>query len=195
MPSQEASTQNELVYKQLPNAEIDILLHELDEKIRDFIRITMPNDDSANYDDNVQYTVCVLDFIDIILRVDKRKHYFKVFHDMDCNEVKIAALYAYWIAKLRPIMITDPRYKEVDGYNNKINELFAIHLMISASNGMDRVKLDDGPCGLHLQLNNPFIKRLWYSFRFRNITIDSIIVLADAITTDTFKLSDQEVKP
>jgi len=189
------SNENESGYKQLPNNEIGLLLKEFDEKIKDFIRITIPNDGGETYSNNIQYAVCVLDLIDVILRVDKRKYYFKVFHDMDCNEVKIAALFAYWIVKLRPIMITDPKYKETDGYNNKINELFAVHLIISASNGMGRVKIDNEPGGISLKLNNPFIKRLWYSFRFRNITIDSIIVLADAITTDTFRLSDQEVLP
>lgn len=195
MHLQEIFGKNKSGYKQLPESEINTILKEFDEKIKDFIGITMPNDGTMDYGDGIEYTVCVLDFIDIILRVDKRKHYFKIFHDMECNEVKIAALFAYWIVKLRPIMITDQRYKDDDNYNNRINELFAIHYLISAANGLGRIKLDGEPGGLALRLNNPFIKRLWYSFRFRNITIDSIIVLADALTTDTFKLGDQEVQP
>ncbi|MDR0455424.1 MAG: hypothetical protein LBH20_01905 [Treponema sp.] len=114
---------------------------------------------------------------------------------MTCNEGKKAALYAYWIAKLRPIKITDSRYKNVDGYNNQINELFAIHYMLSALCGMGRIKLWDGHDGVKLLLDNPFIKRLRYSMRFRNFTIDSIIVLADAITTESFNISEQYVLP
>ena len=114
---------------------------------------------------------------------------------MDCNEGKKAALYAYWIAKLRPIMIIDPKYIDADGYNNKINEFFAIHYMLAALNGVGRIELWDGHTGIELTLNNPFIQRLWYSFRFRNITIDSIIVLADAITTDTFRQSEKDIQP
>ncbi len=133
--------------------------------------------------------------LDVILRVDKRKHYFKVFHDMECNEVKLAALYAYWIVKLRPIMILDKRYRDVDGYNNTVNEFFAIHLMLAASIGMGRVNLDEKTGGVRVRLYNSFVKRLWYSFRFRNITIDSIIVLADTLTTDVFKLKDEDIKP
>ena len=62
-----------------------------------------------------------------------------VFHGMDCKESKKAALFAYWIVKLRPIMITDPKYINADGYNNKINEFFAIHYMLCALTGMGRI--------------------------------------------------------
>jgi len=181
-------TKSKSAYQQLPNSEIKILLKDIQTKIDDFFR-------GLEYSGNIQYIVCGLDLIDIILRVDKRIHYFHVFHGMDCNEGKKAALFAYWIAKFRPIMITDPKFINVDGFNNKVNELFAVHYMLSALCGMGRIKPGKGSRGVSLSLNNPFIKRLWYSFRFRNFTIDSIIVLADAITTDTFKLGEQDVLP
>ena len=174
---------------QLPNSEIKTMMKELQVVIDDFLKIGL------QYGNKVKYTVCGIDLIDIILRVDKRIYHYQVFHGMDCNEGKKAALFAYWIAKLRPIMITDPRYLNADGYNNKINELFAIHYFLSALTGMGRIKLWDGHDGIDLKLNNPFIQRLWYSLRFRNFTIDSIIVLADAMTTETFKLSEQDVLP
>lgn len=45
---------------------------------------------------------------DIIVRVHKRKHYFKIFHnEMITSEYKETALYCYWILKLRPLWI-DP---------------------------------------------------------------------------------------
>ena len=140
------------------------------------------------YPSDLQYTVCVIDLIDAILRVDKRICYYKVFHNMDCNEGKKAALYAYWIAKFRPIMITDKRFINKDGYNNQINEMFAVHLMMAALVGMKRVKLWDGHSGVDIKFSTPFIQKLNYSLRFRSISIDSIIVLADAITTGTFEV-------
>lgn len=175
-------------YQRLSDDDIKLLLQDLQESIGDFLRrIELPA--------NVEYTVCGLDLIDVIIRVDKRVHYFKIFHEMDCNESKKAALFAYWIAKFRPIMITDKRYINTVGFNNEINELFAIHYLLEALIGMGRIKVWDGREGVDLSLNNPFIKRLKYSLRFRNITIDSIIVLSDSITTDTFKLSEQDVNP
>jgi hypothetical protein len=177
------ATQNTSAYQQIPCDEIENILRRLQSSIDDFLKIGL------GYNVNkVQYTVCGLDLIDTIHRVDKRIHYFKVFHGMDCNEGKKAALYAYWIAKLRPIKITDPRYINADGYNNQVNELFAIHYMLSALKGMGRINLWDGHDGVDLKLDNPFLRRLRYSLRFRNFSIDSIIVLADAITTDTFRL-------
>jgi len=185
------STQNTSIkgaYQQLPNAEIEKIMKELKNFISDFfIGLDYPRD--------IEYTIIGINLIDAILRVDKRIYYFQIFHGMTCNEGKKAALYAYWIAKLRPIVITDKRFKNVDGYNNQINELFAIHYMLSALCGMGRIKLWDGHSGVKLTLNNPFIKRLRYSMRYRNFTIDSIIVLADAITTDSFNLDDKNSLP
>jgi hypothetical protein len=186
------SAQNVPVYQQIENEEIKKILIDLQTMIDDYLKIGL------EYGNNVQYTVCGLDLIDVILRVDKRIYYFKVFHGMDCNEGKKAALFAYWIAKFRPIMITNPKYINKDGYNNQVNELFAIHYMLSALVGINRIKLWDGHDGVDLSQSNPsnpFVKRLLYSLRFRNFTIDSIIVLADAITTDTFKLSEKDLLP
>lgn len=186
MPIQDPPVQG--AYQRLSNEEIEEILKEFMIIIRDFFR-------GLEYPNDVEYTVFGIDLIDAIFRVDKRTHYFQIFHGMTCNEGKKAALYAYWIAKLRPIKITDDRYKNIDGYNNQINELFAIHYMLSALCGMGRIKLWDGHNGVELSLDNPFIKRLRYSMRFRNITIDSIIVLADTITTETFNISAQDVLP
>jgi len=172
---------NQYKYEQLPDNKVEKILKTLETYIADFIR-------GLEYPSDLQYTVCVTDLIDVIQRVDKRIRYYKVFHNMDCNEGKKAALYAYWIAKVRPIMITDERFINLDGYNNKINELFAVHLMMAALVGMKRVKLWDGNSGVDIKLSTPFIEKLNYSLRFRSITIDSIIVLADAITTGTFEI-------
>lgn len=103
------------------------------------------------------------------------------------NECKKAALFAYWIAKLRPIKIVSNDHKNRLGFNDKVNELFAVHLLISVLAGIDRVKQRDETGGVDITLDNSYIAKLCYSLRFRNFTIDSMIVLADSITTDTFK--------
>jgi hypothetical protein len=188
LPTQNTSTG----YKNSSSSVTCPSLKRIETVMKNFIDVTM-----GYAEKNIQYTINGLDMLDIILRVDKRISYFKYFHNMNCNEVKRAALYAYWIVKLRPIIVTDPRYADENGYNNMINELFAVHYLFCALNGMERIKLKtwDGPDGVELTLDNPFIKRLVYSFRFRNISIDAIIVLADAITTDTLKLEEKDVYP
>jgi hypothetical protein len=138
-----------------------------------------------NYPKDMEYSVCGLDVINAIIRVDKRQHYFRVFHNMEINDCKKAALYAYWIVKFRPIKIIDARFINKTGYNDKVNELFAIHWLICALKGAGKIKLWDGKEGVDLTLENPYLEELCYSLRFRNFTIDSIIVLADAINTES----------
>ena len=44
--------------------------------------------------------------LESIVRVDKRKDYFMIFHDdTDINENRISALQAYWIVKFKPFLI------------------------------------------------------------------------------------------
>jgi hypothetical protein len=140
----------------------------------------------ADYPSDIRYVVCSLDIIDVIIRVDKRLEYFRIFHDMEINDCKKAALFAYWIVKFRPIKILNKEYLNKPGYNDIVNEMFAIHYLVSALCGTGKIKLWDGHEGIEFNMKNPYIEELRYSFRFRNFTIDSMIVLADAISTETF---------
>ena len=140
-----------------------------------------------NYTNKVSYTVCALDILDVIIRTDKRLYYFNIFHGMEANECKKAALFAYWIAKLRPIKIIDDNHKNRLGFNDRVNELFAVHILLSTLVGIGRVKYWDGTDGIDITLDNQYITKFCYSLRFRNLTIDSMVVLADSITTDSFR--------
>jgi hypothetical protein len=143
--------------------------------------------------DKIAYSVCGLDIIDAIVRADKRTHYFRVVHNgMNINEHKETALLIYWILKFRPIKITDEAFKNKLGYNNRINELFSIHLLYSILQQTGRLKTWDGREGVEVSLENSYTKELLYSLRFRNFTIDSLIVLADTITTESMKSYRQE---
>jgi hypothetical protein len=168
-------------YQRLSDDDIMDLLLSLQEEIEYFIRYVQ------GYPTNLRYVICGLDLIDVIIRVDKRRHYFSVFHGgLDINDCKKAALFAYWLVKFRPIKITDRRYVNKVGYNTHVNELFAIHYLLSMLCKEKRVLLWDGSSGAHVTLEHPYIQKLRYSFRFRNFTIDSMIVLADTINTETF---------
>ena len=134
-----------------------------------------------------QYLISGLDIIDAILRVDKRINYFRYFHEgMEINECKKAALFAYWIIKLRPIKIIDSELKNNVERSANVNERVAVHHLLCALVAVGQVKLWDGHEGVKLDEKNKFLKELHYSFRFRNFTIDSMIVLADAINTQSF---------
>lgn len=117
---------------------------------------------------------------DIIVRVHKRKHYFKVFHnEMITSEYKETALYCYWFLKLRPLWI-DPANKSSD----RINEKFALHLYISLLK-----KYNEGFSESN-GINRLHIRELLYSFRFRDITKESMILMLEPYYYDYLKKKD-----
>lgn len=117
---------------------------------------------------------------DIIVRVHKRKHYFKVFHNcMETSEYKETALYCYWILKLRPLWID----KNIES-SERINEKFALHLYISLLKKYNEdFSETDGINKLH-------IRELLYSFRFRDITKESMILMLEPYYYEYLKKKD-----
>ena len=117
---------------------------------------------------------------DIIVRVHKRKYYFRVFHnEMITSEYKETALYCYWFLKLRPLWI-DPSNKS----SERINEKFALHLYISLLKKYNEdFSEEDGINKLH-------IRELLYSFRFRDITKESMILMLEPYYYDYLKKKD-----
>ncbi len=119
---------------------------------------------------------------DMIIRVHKRKHYFKIFHnEMITSEYKETALYCYWILKLRPLWV-DPCNKNAD----RINEKFALHLYVSL------LKKYNGDFSEKDGINKLHIRELLYSFRFRDITKESMILMLEPYYYDYLKKKDIE---
>ena len=166
-------------YQTLPFNDIFIMLQALQEEFEDFLHYYL------GYRKD-QYVISGIDIIDTIVRVDKRRAYFRYFHGMGINNEKKAALFAYWIAKLRPVKFIDDKLRKSKTHAN-VNEKLAVNHLINALVDKGKIKLWDGKEGVSLDENNKFIKELCYSFRFRNLTIDSMIVLVESITTDSFK--------
>ncbi len=117
---------------------------------------------------------------DIIVRVHKRKYYFQVFHDeMITSEYKETALYCYWILKLRPFWI-DACQESAE----RINEKFALHLYISL------LKKYNGDFSEKDGINKLHIRELLYSFRFRDITKEAMILMLEPYYYDYLKRID-----
>lgn len=117
---------------------------------------------------------------DIVVRVHKRKYYFKVFHnDMITSEYKVTALYCYWVLKVRPLW-ADPSIKNAE----RINEKFALHMYISLLKKYNEdFSEEDGINRLH-------IRELLYSFRFRDITKESMILMLEPYYYEYLKKKD-----
>jgi hypothetical protein len=166
---------NTAKYEYLPQSRLQEIMRIFDRRFKSFLFF------ARAYPGDLQYHVSKLDVLDMIIRVDKRKAYFHYFHDdTEINEYKVAALYAYWILKLRPLSITDPRFStKYDHYD--VNELFAIYLICSTL-------YQTGRLTKQITGEESYSKKLRYSFRYRNFTIDSLLVLVESINEETFEM-------
>ncbi|GHT88017.1 hypothetical protein FACS1894137_16010 [Spirochaetia bacterium] len=162
-----------LKYTRIPNEEIYPIIKRCYDRFKIFLA-------KKGFPDNIEFNMSVFDIVDIINRVDKRRAYYYCFHEeMEIDECKVAALYAYWVLKLKPFTITDKRYfNKPSGCN--INEAFAIILIYASLVLMKRIV--KAP-----EMKKSYYNLLEYSFRYRNFSIDSFIVLVESITTETWK--------
>jgi len=161
-----------LKYERIPYNDIENILKSFQARFDDFLLLKGFPPETGRH-------ISFYSLIDIIIRVDKRKAYFHCFHNMEINECKEAALYAYWITKLRPFSITDKKFQ------NKfdaciINESFAVHLIGLVLESTGRIKMTEN-------VKTSYCDFLEYSFRFRNFSIDSFIVLVESISTETLE--------
>jgi hypothetical protein len=165
-------------YQPPPFDQIFAILQVLQEEFEDYLHYYL------GYSKE-QYVISGIDIIDAIIRVDKRRDYFLYFHGMGINNEKKAALFAYWIAKLRPVKFVDSKLKNSKEHVN-VNEGLAVNHLINALVDKGKIKPWDGTTGVKFG-ENEYIKELQYSLRVRNFTIDSMIVFAESLTTDSFK--------
>ena len=139
----------------------------------------------CGYPDDIEYFVSRHNLIDIITRVDKRDAYFCYFHNgMEINERKKAALYAYWILKFKPFTIVDSRYLDKKR-ENTVNEAFAIYTICSVLFYSKKLLVTSAK-------KDTFYKKLIYAFRFRDISIDAMLLLVESINTETFDKEFQD---
>jgi hypothetical protein len=161
-----------LKYERISLKDIEKHIKLFDKLFKYFLTLKGFPEDTKNH-------ISYYSVVDMIIRVDKRKAYYQCFHNMKINECKEVALYAYWILKLKPFTITDMEYKtnEVAG---TINESFAVFLIGFILESINRIKQTPN-------LKPDYNRLIEYSFRFRNISIDSFIVLIESISTETLE--------
>lgn len=125
----------------------------------------------------------------VILRVDKREGYFIVFHDQThINEIKQAALVAYWILKLRPFMVKtdDP---ELSHKYCRINEGFAMFYLLSAFKQYARRKGN-----AVTELSDRLIDEVKYAFTYWDLSKESCILIAETIGEAFFGVPAQGIE-
>jgi len=166
------SRNTNLKYERMPIEKIQKIIRIFYSQFLHFLKL-------KGFPENTGFHISYYSLIDIIVRVDKRKAYYQCFHNMVINECKEVALYAYWILKLKPFTITDTTCKKnVDACT--INESFAIFLISFILEATGRIRSTTNA-------KDSYSKLIEYSFRFRNFSIDSFIVLIESIGTDTLE--------
>ena len=161
-----------LKYERIPTKEIEKILQTFYQHFNNLIAL-------KGFPSETKKHISFFTLIDIIIRVDKRKAYYQCFHGMKINECKEVALYAYWILKLRPFTITDEKYQN-NAEACTINESFVIYFIGFILEKTDRIKWTD-------KTKDSYRSFLEYSFRFRNFSIDSFVVLIESISTEALE--------
>lgn len=106
-------------------------------------------------------------FIEILIRIDKRKEYFSIYHDGTImNELKETALVAYWIMKFKPF--------HHDGVP-LINERFSLFLVY----GVCRETYDI--YGMHFVVSKKYKKHLKYAFIYWELSKESIMMIVQSL--------------
>lgn len=168
---------SDLRYTEMDDAEFLDYFAWLEEIFKDFLV-------SSDYPEDIDYFVSRRDLADIFLRVDKRKAYYYCFHGMEIHEKKEVALFAYWILKFQPFTVIDNRYIDKKKENG-INDAFAIYMICSI--------LCYTGISFESVVKKNFYNKLLYSFRFRDFSIDSLMMLVESLSAETFNIEYDEV--
>lgn len=124
----------------------------------------------------------------IILRVDKREGYFMVFHNgTQINEIKQAALIAYWIMKFKPFMINTDNPERAHRYA-RINEGFAAFYILSACKQYAK----ENHCTMH-DVSVRLKDELMYAFTYWDLSKESVILTAETIGESFFGIPAQGI--
>lgn len=124
----------------------------------------------------------------ILQRVEKRRQYFQYFHDnMEINEVKQAALVAYWVLKFRPFSYrsdgqSNPMTEsELTEKYKALNERFAFFYILSACR--------KGADILDFKYQMPsygLVNEVIYAFKYWDLSKEAVILVAEIIGESLF---------
>jgi hypothetical protein len=133
--------------------------------------------------------------IEIVERVRMRKLYFYIYHDIvppdDSNELKEAALYAFWILKLHPFRwkaeYQGPRERPIPNY--ELNARVALGLFLRGlrlyADSKTQLAKDAGQSDSFVvsveRSSSSVIQTLYYSFRYRDWSKEALMDMAEAM--------------
>jgi hypothetical protein len=106
--------------------------------------------------------------IDIVERVEKRRVYFRVFHNIVMSERNEISLYCFWILKLAPFFNPqDP--------NDYVNVRFASFLFLRMVSRVGRKAQS------RKSISREYVQNLYYAFLYQDISKEAIMLAADTL--------------
>jgi hypothetical protein len=105
----------------------------------------------------------------IIDKVEKRRIYFHIFHNgMKMGELNEFSLYCFWILKLCPF-----KHSSID--NSELNAKISLRLFIDVIHSIASRQKKKA------NLESKTIQSIYYSFRYRDLSKESIMLLAESL--------------
>ena len=101
-------------------------------------------------------------------RIERRRIYFHIFYNCKMGELNEGSLMCFWIIKLMPFS-----NKKIP--TNELNAKIALYLLNNAL--LYHAKKNNKKVNISEELN----KDLYYSFRFRDISKEAIMALAESM--------------
>lgn len=135
--------------------------------------------DSINFDvEAVEYDFELIN--EIYIRVDKRKDYYMIFHGTKLNEIREAALTAFWILKFNPFLVVG---KERGNDQLNINSGFAAYVILSVAGEYIERKHGSGK-SFEIR-DKEFLSRFKYSLKYWDLSKESLMMIAESLCENT----------
>lgn len=151
----------------------DDILYEKVALLLDSLEIYVSKQDDLKFEDIV---VDVPAVAELFVRLDKRKDYFIIFHDeTEMNEVKEAALLAYWILKFKPFNIKSDDLVLCRKYS-QINEAFAVFVLYSTIKEETKRIAD-----MDFSISKEYNQKIMYAFKFWDISKEALMLIAESL--------------
>ncbi|GHV86041.1 hypothetical protein AGMMS50230_16490 [Spirochaetia bacterium] len=105
---------------------------------------------------------------EICERIEKRRIYFHIFYNCKMGELNEGSLMCFWILKLMP-------FSHLSIPLNELNAKIALYLLNNVLIYHAKKK------GKKVNISSELYERLYYSFRFRDISKEAIMALSESL--------------
>jgi len=127
---------------------------------------------------------------EVLNKVDQRREYFRIFHNIKISEFKQISLIVFWIIKLKPIFLkSNDGFSVIDDHKSdlindyvSINEAFGIYVIISCLRALvSNSNNNSSDEKITSFFTEDYIYELRYTFYYRDVSKEALIILVETI--------------